>query len=183
MVMVGLITSQVACAGKVQRISGPLNQTKFPENYTYTVKLKTEEKFRGIQTNELSTSEDQLNIKTQTQEKSLMFKDIEYVYGESNQIVQEGVGSGALMGGAVGAGVGVLGGILFSFALSSALEGEPRLAPEVFIYTVPIPLVVGLFAGTVAGSQKTKKKILITPTVTPTKQGSVDAGVNVGVKF
>lgn len=63
MVMVGLVTSQVACGRKPikQNITAPLDQVKFEKDYKYAVKLKTGEKTQAVTGDQIQTKPNPTN--------------------------------------------------------------------------------------------------------------------------
>ncbi len=188
-VTLGLVTSQMACASKFQKISAPLDQVDLPENYNYTIMLKSQEKIQNLRREEIDNSHPDVIIKTASNSRSLMSHDVEYVYGRSK--VRNG--SQALNLAIVGAGI--VGPPVLLFALwakefgDGMCEGQPSCLDNRSI-VVQNPWLTGIVAasggaliGAGIGALIPKyNKILITPIVSPTARG-VDAGVNVGVKF
>lgn len=191
MVVFGLITSQVACGSKVHQIRTPLDQAQLPKDYTYTVKLKTQEKIRGLQTNDIAQSNNELSVQTPLEKKSIMNQDVEYVYGESNQLLESHRGRSIFTGAIVGTGFGAIAGLFVGLPpLDLYCEDNCPTSSDnnlfdqfkpVFI-GAGVGMIIGAGVGALVGSVKEKRKILIIPTVSPSQAG-VDAGVNVGVKF
>lgn len=191
MVMVALVTSQAACAGKIHRINSPVDQAQLPQDYTYTVKLRTDEKISGLQTEDIQQRSNHLIIESNDKKRSLLDQEIEYIYGQSNQAVEyrrlESAMVGSGFGGALGFTVGYIMAILKTASEKTCEDNcSPRTSDKEKIVKILISTGVGGVLGGGIGfvaSRKKKKEILITPTVNPTSQGKVDAGVNVGVKF
>ncbi|MCC7460296.1 MAG: hypothetical protein IT286_03240 [Proteobacteria bacterium] len=189
-VVFGLITSQVACAGKTTKISAPLDQVKFEKHYNYSVKMKTGEQTNAITGDQIQAKKDELLLNSSAQSKSLMSQDIQYVNGEST--VRNG--SYALQGLGVGAGVGfILGGLLGqAFVRGFCIdgggpEGCDRDAGDIlggiFFFGGITGAATGLLGLGIGALMPKHDKVQITPIVSPTAQGGVDAGVNVGFKF
>jgi hypothetical protein len=100
--LVGLIGSQIACAGKMQQVRGPIDQANLPKDYTYTVKLKTQEKIRGLQADDIKQSGGQLVLKTAVESKTVMSQNVEYVYGQANLATETHTTGGLIIGASVG---------------------------------------------------------------------------------
>lgn len=190
MVMMGLITSQVACAGKVTKIAAPLDQVKFERDYKYTVQLKTGEQSRAVTGDQIQVKSNQLVLNSSTQSKSLMSHEIQNIDGESS--IRDG--SYALQGLGIGAGIGFALGGLFGQAFVRGFcidgggpEGCDRDAGDIlggiFFFGGITGAATGLLGLGIGALTPRYNKVQITPIVSPTAQGEVDAGVNVGVKF
>lgn len=191
--IVGLLGSQMGCADH-RTIKTPLSKAEFPKDYTYTVKLKTQEKIRGLQTDELNANQNKLTIKSSTNERSLMDQDIEYIYGVSNQPLRrmtlEGLVAGGAVGGIIGSLIGAFNGVAEGFSEAFCEDNCERFENRGWWDVNKhffIPLIVGVGSGAALGgaigaTQKKKNKILITPIVEPTSR-SVNTGLNVGIQF
>lgn len=194
-VMFGLITSHVACSPKLQHISSPIDQVKLPKDYTYTVKLKSQEKVRGLQTEDIIQSEGKVSLKTPNETKSIMSYDVEYIYGIANVGTERnmprdigiGMGLGLAFGSAVGLFATAGSKLKYVCFIGEECPVEPKQSfwEEYDTWIIPMAsgLVIGGLVGAAVASKPKKKQILIIPTVAPTAQGGVDAGVNVGLKF
>lgn len=191
MVMVAMVTSQVACGRKPlkQNITTPIDQIKFQTDYKYTAKLKTGEKIHAATGDQIQTSANQLIIKKPTESKSLMNQDIEQING----VGRKRVGSYAGEGFAIGAAAGIVGTVTTILIESSNCTDADNNVDTWFtcdegrafalLFLTPVGLVAGGALGAIAGAFISKHdKIQITPVVSPTTSG-VNAGVNVGVKF
>lgn len=190
-IMIGtLITSQIGCAGKVTKISEPMDQVKFDKDYKYTVQIKGGSIISNVEGADIVSKKNNLVLKTKTSEKSVMNQDIKQINGVHNARD----GSYALRGMVVGAAsVGFVGGLM-GIALSGfgaigcesdscieASSGNPALG---FLVVGAAGAAVGGLFGLGIGALIPKhKRIQITPIVEPTKTGSINAGANLGVTF
>lgn len=192
MLMMGLITSQVACGRKPikQNISSPIDQVKFEKDYKYAVKLKTGEKTEFVTGDQIQAKHNELILKSPTQSKSLMSQDIERVNGVGTKRVGSYAGEGFAIGAATGIVATVTTVLIASSGCSDSNNNddvwftcdEGRTLALVFL--TPAGMLAGGALGAISGAFISKHdKVQITPVVSPTAQGGVDAGVNVGVRF
>lgn len=187
----GLVTSQIACAGKVTKISAPLDQVKFDKDYKYSVNLKSGEFIKATEGDKIQGTSDQLILKTQSTEQSFSNKDVVVINGTSTKrngsYAKRGLAIGAGMGFALGVfeGVTILGGLS-----QFGCEGHPECeSPSALQYSVAALIggtvwgCIGSLFGLGIGALLPKyNKVQITPVISPTTSG-VDTGVNVGVTF
>lgn len=168
-----LITSQIGCAGKVTKISEPIDQVKFDKEYTYTVKLKNGKISPKIPGDELQGENNQLNLKSKNEKRFLMAQDILEIDGVNNK----SNGTNALMGLRNGSIFGFLGGVIVGMFISG-IDPQPNLI-EGGIGAV----FCGLVGLSIGAATPKHSHIQITPIVEPTKTGSINAGANLGVMF
>ncbi len=188
--MLGLITSQIGCAGKMTKISAPLDQMKFEKDYRYTVKLKAGNQIDHLDGDQIQSDKDKLILKTQTASKDVNENEIYQIEG----INKNPDGTNALKGMVIGgASVGTLFFVLgmasadsYSDTVQSSNGGDGASAGEIIgvgLLAGAIGAVIGGTAGLGIGALIPKHdRVQITPVVSPTTSG-VDAGVNVGFKF
>lgn len=192
MVMVGLITSQVACGRKPirQNITAPIDQVKFENNYKYTAKLKTGEKTQSVTAEQIQTKSNLMILNFSKGSQSLMSQDIEQIKG----VGTKRVGSYAGEGFAIGAATGIVATVT-TILIESSNCTDSNNNPDTWftcdegrtlalLFLTPVGLLAGGGLGAIVGAFISKHdKVQITPTVSPTAQGGIDAGVNVGVRF
>lgn len=188
--MAGLVVSQIGCAGKVQKISAPLDQIKFEKDYKYAVKLKMGTYSQIVQGDQIQNGSKYLILKNKDQNITLMDQDIQHIEGKST--IQNGtqmlkflaIGAGA--GIVVGAGIG----LFFGFVQNINRAG---CNTEEDCKQANFPRYMGISSGIVGGAGALVgagvgafipkyDRVQITPIINPITSG-VDAGVNVGIKF
>ncbi len=182
-----LITSQIGCAGKVTKISAPLDQVKFEKDYKYTVKLKTGEKTQVVTSDHIYGNPNELVIQTPTKSQTLMSQDIERIDG----IGRKRTGSYAGRGFLIGAGGGLIAGLGTSIAISASnCTTEPDDAFGChdwdilgYILLTPFLTLAGGGLGAIIGAFiPAHHKIQITPIIEPTSSG-IRTGANLQVNF
>lgn len=182
-----LVTTQIGCAGKTERVSSPLKNLQVDDQKDYTLFLKKGdwEKFSG---SKLKVEQDQLIVQTKAEEMKIADEDIRCI-----EWVGKKEGNNALKGMTIGAvSLGVPTFVLFTAAAdgfsdwSRAEGGEGASTGRI----LGIGLVAGAMGAGIGGLIGLGIGALIpkysyvqfTPVVAPTTSG-VDAGVNVGFKF
>jgi hypothetical protein len=177
----GLVTSQIGCAGKVTKISAPLDQLKFDSNYFYMLKTNQNLDLKDVPGNQIQNYPDRIHITQNNETKYLMHSQIQSIDGECNQkagtYIFEGMAIGAISGGVPLA--------LYSSLPCEGCEGHESASFKVeTVYGFILgALIGGLFGSGIGALIPKHDKIQITPMVSPTAQGGLDAGLNVGVKF
>lgn len=177
-VMFGLLASQVACAGKVQKLSVPIQEAQFNKDYRYKIQTKDQSVSEAMG-NEIVKNKNELILKTKNGEKKLMNQDVKQISGTNTKRD----GSCAIPGMVI---VGTLGFFMGGFVGSefANFSGDcPECEGEGFLLGAIFGGATGALLGGVIGLAIPKhNSVQITPTVNPTTSG-VDAGVNVGFKF
>lgn len=194
MVTIAIVTSQIGCAGKIQKISMPIDEIQFDKDYKYTVKLRTGQESKSIAGNQLQGKPNQLVLTDASGSKELSVQNISTIDGQSTvrngSQVLKGLGYGAAIGGGLGIGLGLLFANAFDGHGPDCGPGSPYdcdVTPSEYlgisIASGAIFAGIGSVLGLGIGALIPKyNKVQITPIVSPTTSG-VDAGVNVGVKF
>ncbi len=182
MVTIAIVTSQIGCAGKVTKISVPLDQVKFEKNYKYKVVLKSGEQTKIVNNEQVQISQNQLKLGKNPNMQLVPSEKINRIVGQST--VKNG--SNALLGMTVGAailGVGTFGLAQEGKCKNDNHSSDACLDEVGMIGVTAVGAGLGALFGLGIGALIPKyDKVQITPIVSPSTSG-VDAGVNVGVKF
>lgn len=182
-----LLTTQIGCAGKTERVSSPLKNLQVDDKKDYTLFLKKGdwEKFSG---SKLKVEQDQLLVQTEAEEMKIADEDIRCI-----EWVGKKEGTNALKGMTIGAiALGVPSLVLFTavadgFSDWSRAEGGKGASTGRIIgigltagaMGAAIGGVIGLGIGALIPKYS---YIQFTPVIEPTQSG-VNAGANVGFKF
>lgn len=153
-VIVGVALNQTACVSKTTNVYKPLDKVKFPQDYTYVVKLKTEQEITKLQTENLDVVNNELIVSRDGNKKSLTSQDIKYIYGQSNVATKAGLKFVAFST-AVGLGAGLALGFM---GMGIGASGR------VFGFTLPVFGIAGFLVGLMGANSEDRPQILITPT-------------------
>lgn len=177
--MIGtLITSQIGCAEKVAKISGPIDRIKFSQDYKYKIHLKNGEQIGDVTADQVQKDKNYLILQTQSGEKKLMNQDVKKI----EALAKASKGNNAARGFGLGLGTGAILGLLFGLAVSPGGDCQDGCVDITGISFLMGGIAGGLLGLGIGAATPKHEKIEITPIVSPVP-GGVNAGANLGVTF
>lgn len=143
-VLISIISMNTIGCTKPAKITTPIEQIKFDEEYRYSIKLKDNKWVHGVEGAKLSSTATELNYELGSQKSTLLNQNISQINGIKKKDASTGMVAG------IGIGVlGVVAGSVFA-ALTKpdrpTFYGQQQEEPNYFV-----PLVVGMLAGAVIG--------------------------------
>jgi hypothetical protein len=177
-VMIGITASQIGCAGKVTKVSEPMDKVQFNKNYSYTIKLKKEKPIEDIPGNQIVCTSDQTVIHSGEDEKKLLNTDIDQILGRNMKATKTKMIPGAATGFVMLGLVGLVVGSIVSIGDICDYRDCFINGGAGFIFGG----MAGAIVGGLIGAGNPRYDIQITPIIEPTKEGA-NAGAKMQVNF